>query len=144
MGIFESEEQKARERLAAEERVRTQAKDSEYQAKLAAVRFFPGSMVEYEQVHHCLIEAIPTGCPDEGVRFMRKIETGGEGTTGYWGHWTMTNVQLRNKLIDLGIEAIVNAHRSNTTWADGFGGGSEEFIYGLPVRKRQDAPAEKI
>src|SRR3989344_9412763 len=108
MGIFKSEEQKVRERLAAEERVRAETNEREYASKLSQVRFFPGSIAEYERVHGYSVEVIPTGDADEGIFLLQSLDDTDEGNYE-WSQWRLEDIELRNRLIDQNLEAVVNA-----------------------------------
>jgi hypothetical protein len=90
---------------------------------LKNVRFFPGSIAEYETKVGYKVKIIDSNGMDMGVIFF-------EGD--YSIYKLVGDVNLKEKLIAEGIESIVRSSRYYTCRA---GFPTQQFVYGLPVAK---------
>lgn len=98
------------------ERKQIKIEEENLDRELAKVRFFSGSLLEYESFVGYKVKIIDTGWRDIGVMFRRIGKEGYECIEGFF---------RKKKLVEQGIEAVVNCNYSPFSYV----------IYGLPVRK---------
>ena len=99
-----------------------QDKEKEYDRALSQVRFTPESKESYESRMGYSVEVIETGERNRGVIFQENEP--GEG-------FLIGSEELKKRLVEGGIEAIVETNFSKTT------GYASIFYYGLPVARKK-------
>ena len=106
MGLFRPSEEKNEER--------------ELDQKLAKVRFFPGSVREYESLVGYQVKIIDTGNRDIAVKYAKPDEC-------------KESFERKKLLVEANIEALVRCspNEDATTY---------NAIYGLPVARKDDDP----
>jgi len=127
MGMFLSKEEiEAKKKKKAERK----ALEEKLSKTLGKVKFFPGSIKEYESLVGYEVEIIDTGDREIGVTFGKCQR---HGVTDFGCYETL---DCQQKLVDEGIEAIVNCKQCVENKGVTF---STYRRYGLPVRKKQKA-----
>ena len=100
-----------------------------YVAAVNRIIVFPGSVVEYQAFRGYEVEIIDTERKDKGIFLVAELDN-------FKLHFREKERELRNHLVDNGIEAMVNAHywyiRAGET-----GHLVNAGYYGLPVRKKK-------
>ncbi len=116
MKLFKSKEEKTKE-------ISRKIYEKEFDERLSKVRFFPGSVVEYETFVGYKVRIIDIGIRDIGVLFGRTNED--------IEYECYERFDRKKVLVEQGIEALVNCNYT-------LGGNNMRFyhrLYGLPVRK---------
>lgn len=105
--------------------------EQKYVAAVSSIAIFPGSVAEYQAFRGGYeVEIIDTGRRDKGIFLVAEQDN-------FKLHFREKEWELRNHVVDNGIEAIVNAHywyiRAGET-----GHLVNSGYYGLPVRKKKE------
>lgn len=148
MAWFKSKEQKQKEELeAAEARAKALKKQLEadekekqethYNEILSRVIITPESLESYQRRMGYTVEVIDTGEMNKGVTFLFNKDL--VHTDPH------TSEQVKKRLVESGIEAVVEANyfmSSKTIVQEGWGATEiNSYIYGLPVaRKKSQGP----
>ncbi len=115
-----------------EENVRKEIELMKVSEHMNKVRFFPGSKSEYESMVGYEVEIIDTKDRDIGVYYISQHSE-------RWYAWEED--QRQKKLVEKGIEAIINCHYSNNefsvSYAQGRKESKDEIVYGLPVARKK-------
>ena len=115
-----------------EERDDSQSEELELNAKLANVRFFPGSQQEYEDMAGYPVEVIDIGSQDTRVLYRKRTNVNGNKVDP---HYILhADIEIKRIFAEAGVEAIIRCEYSDPI---------ETYIhtsyrYGLPVARVQD------
>jgi len=96
--------------------------------ELSKVRFFPGSLREYEIMVGYGVEVIDTGLRDMGITFLESILKNNPCQC-------IATKKIQDYLVEQGIEAIVNCAYRRASGRQELG-----LYYGLPVTKKVVLP----
>lgn len=97
---------------------------------LKKVKFFPGSIEEYQDMVGYEVRVLDTGDRDMGVTFNH--------LTNYYPDniYCTASTERKEVLVKNGIEAIVNCRRQEDVKAADYWAIKSDAVYGLPVTKK--------
>lgn len=127
-GQKQAEQEVVEEKPLSEYEIRCREERARNELLRKRVRFFPGSKAEYEDFVGYPVDVVDFGLEDLGLIFYKNtIE---DYKFCLWG---LEDDGLRQKALDRGVEALVNARHFEM---EGTSGRAISSVYGLPVAKR--------